>query len=242
MQNFNDLNKLQQMQKMQTVEQVQNQGGAVPPAPSKFNKFATVVWVIVLMSILVYLGYTIMRDNTKTKKQIDKNLEISLNSPEMQEYRAKTARRQREVAKQRRLRQLGIEGVTEPVEKDDLLNKQLKKQKIAEREEQIERQKPEGVDYTSELAAYNARLKEVQAEEARLRAEAEAVAKKRAEQLREQQRIITAENAEAKAQAAKEKAEQERIAKAKAAQEKAARLKAQVEALKTERKTLQTNP
>ena len=147
------------------------------------------------------------------------------------------------------LKELGIEGVTKPVEKNDLLNKQLKKQEIAEQEEKIERQRPQGIDYTSELAAYNAKLREVQAEEARLRAQAEAANRERQQQLlqerqmqAEEERRIAAEQAAAKAQAAREKAEQERAAKAKAAQEKAAKLKAQVEALKTERKTLQTKP
>ena len=62
---------------------------------------------------------------------------------------------------------------TKPVEKDDLLNQQLKRQEIAEEKEKAETQKPQEVDYRSELAAYNARLKEVKEQENRLLNQAE---------------------------------------------------------------------
>lgn len=263
MQNLNDLNKLQQMQKMQ-IQTVPNLESAGKPAPSKFKRFASIIWFIISIFLVVFACYTVISDNSKTTKQINANAEAILNTPEMQKYRTQEARRQREIAKQRRLRQLGIDGVTQNVEKDDLLNQQIKKQEIAE-EERLESQKTQDIDYRAQLAAYNARLKEVQAEEARLRAEAEAIARaeaaakakaarEQAEQLRveqeqvEEQKIQEEEQARQKAEEmarlAQEKAEKERAAKIKIAQEKAAyaaKLKAQVEARKTQKKTLQTS-
>ena len=266
MQNLNDLNKLQQMQKMQqmqTVQQIPNTEGEGKPAPSKYNKFVNFVWLFFFIPFLIFAAYIMISDNNKTKKQIQVNVEAIMNSPKMQSYRAKEARRQRELAKKRRLKQLGIDGISKPMQKNDLLNQQIRKQEIAEEEEKIESQRPQGVDYTSELATYNARLKEVRAEEARLVAEAQAAARaqaearaqaarEQAEQLRlereqqaQEQRFLAQEQARQKAEEqarlAQEKAEKERAAKIKAAQEKAAqaaKLKAQVEALKTQRNTL----
>lgn len=266
MQNLNDFDKLQQMQ---TVQQVSNQESAGKPALSRYDRFVNIAWIIVVMSFLAVSSYIIITSDMKTRKQIDANAEAALNSPKIQQYRAKEARRQREIAKQKRLRQLGIDGITEPMQKNDLLNEQLRKQELAERQERIANQKPQGVDYRSQLAAYNARLKEVQAEEARLRSEAEEAARaeaqarvqakaqaarERAEQLRmeqesqaEEQRFLAEQRAqelaEAQARAAQERAERERAAKMKAAQEaaaKAAKLKAQLESLKTQKNTLQT--
>ena len=182
MQNLNDLNKLQEMQKMQ-MEQVPNQEAANNPAPSKFSRFSGIVWLVVLLLILIYAGYSIISDDIKTKRQIKANLEAAMNSPKMQAQRAQEAKRQRELAKQRRLRQLGIDGVSKPEQKNDLLNQQLRRQEIAEQKEKELSQKPQEVDYQSELAAYNARLQEVKQEEARLRAEAEARGKILQEQI-----------------------------------------------------------
>ncbi len=252
MQNLNDINKLQQMQKMQAIQTIPNLESTTQHEPSKFRKFASIVWFFIFVSIIGYASYTIITDNIKTKKQINANAEAALNTPKMQEYRAKQARRQREIAKQKRLRELGIDGISKTLEKDDLLSQQLKKQEIAEEEEKVETPKQEDIDYDAQLAAYNARLKEVQAEEARLRAEAaaaaraeaiareQAAAREKAEQLRleqeqqaeeqklleEEQRIQAEEQdrqeAEERARLAAEKAEQERLAKIKAAQDKAA--------------------
>ena len=97
MQNFNDINKQQQMQQMQTIQQIPNKEGAGRPAPSKFNRFAGIALFIILSMSLLYMGFSIVSDNTKTIKQIDTNLETFLNSPKIQEYRAKEARRQREL-------------------------------------------------------------------------------------------------------------------------------------------------
>ena len=236
---------------------------------SKLNIFMGKALVLLLIIGLLVLILHILVDSSRAKKQIEKNVEAALNSPKMQAQRAKEARRQRELAKQRRLRQLGIDGISKPMQKNDLLNQQLSRQEIAKEQELIESQKPQEVDYTSQLAAYNARLKEVQAEEARLRAQAEAAARaqakaeaaakaqasrEQAEQLRleqerqaQEQRLLAEERARQKAEEqarlAREKAERERAAKAKAAQEaaaKAAKLKAQVNALKTQKNTLQT--
>lgn len=172
MQNLNDLEKLQQAQKMQAVQQIPNQESAGKPAPSRFSKFTNIVWFIILIFFVIYAISTIVIDDIRTKRQIQANVGAALNSPRMQAYRAQEAKRQREIAQKRRLRQLGIDGVSESMQKNDLLNQQLKKQEIAEREELTE-SKQQVVDYRSQLAEYNARLKEVQEEEARLRAEAQ---------------------------------------------------------------------
>lgn len=171
MQNLNDLNKMQQVQKEQVLQQVQNLESAGQPAPSKFSRFANIVWFMIFISFIVVISYIVISDNIKTKKQIKANAEAALNTPKIQEYRAKEARRQRDLAKQRRLRKLGIDGVTEPAQKNDLLNEQLRKKELAEQQERLASQVPEGVDYTSELAAYNARLKEVKAQKARRKAQ-----------------------------------------------------------------------
>ena len=207
---------------------------------------------------MLIASFLVIRDDIKTKKQIQANVDAVLNSPKMQEYRARQERRQREIAKQKRFRELGIEGISQPMQKNDLLNQQLKRQAMAQEEEKTEIQTPQGVDYSAEVAAYKARLAEVRAEEARIRAEearrlaeAEAAAKARAEQERleaarqqaEQKRLAEArakQEAAAKAQAAKEKAARERAAKIKAAQERAAQTKARLEALKTQKNTLQS--
>ncbi len=258
MQNFNDYNKEQQAQQaqqvkpMQALDQIPNWEGIVEYKPSKFSQFVGIAWILIIILFFAILGYMIMRDDAKTKKQIQANVDAVMNTPKMQEYRAKEARRQREIARQRRLRQLGVDGVTQNAEKDDLLNQQLKRQEIAEEKEKLESQKPQDVDYRAQLAAYNARLKEVRAEEAHLRAEAEAIARAEAEAReqaeREQAKLLREGQPqyedEEKARIEQEKAEQERAARIKIAQEKAAyaaKLKAQLEARKTQKNTLQTS-
>ena len=75
------------------------------------------------------------------------------------------ARRQREIAKQKRLKELGIKGISKPTQKNDLLNEQLRKQQIAEQQERLNNNPR--TDYEAELAAYRAHLREVKAQEAR---------------------------------------------------------------------------
>ena len=141
MQNLNNFNKMNIIYRR-----------GAKPAPSKFRRFADNVWTIVLIFILVYTCYTIPRDHVKVQKQIDANLKAIQNSQEMQEYRAKEARRQREIEKQKRLRQMGIDGVLEPVQKNDLLNEQLKKQEIAE--SQAPKKTTQVIDYRQKLEIY----------------------------------------------------------------------------------------
>ena len=236
MHNLNDLSKegqtqqVPKMQKMQTLEPIPNQESAEEQAPSRLNRFMGITWIFVIVLFFAILGYMIIRDNTKTKKQIQINVDAVMNTPKMQEYRAMEARRQRALAQQRRLRQLGIDGITKPTQKNDLLNQQLKKQEAAEEEEKIENQKLQGVDYTSELAAYRERLKEVQTEETRVRRTQTQNAASQGKQSATQGKSTSAQ-------------EQEKAAKAKTAQEKAAyaaKLKAQIEARKTQKNTLQT--
>ena len=170
MQNLNDLNKMQKMQN----EQVQNLED-VKRAPSKFNKFVSIAVIAMLLFLIFGMIFIIVSDNIKTKKQLKANSEALLNSPKMQAQRIQEARRQREFEKRKRLKQLGIDGISKPTQKNDLLNQQLNRQKLAEEQERAESQKQQNVDYRSELAAYNARLREVKEKEARLRAEAQTV-------------------------------------------------------------------
>jgi len=178
MQNLNDLNKVQQAQ---TVQEIPNQESAGKPAPSKFGKIMGIVWFFASLIILIFVISIIVKDNSRTRKQIEAGAEAALNSPKIQAQLAQEAKRQREFAKQRRLKQLGIDGISEPTQKNDLLNQQLKRQEIAEEQEKAESQKPQEIDYRSELAAYNARLKEVKEQEERLRAEAAAAAQAQAQ-------------------------------------------------------------
>ena len=176
MQNLNDLEKLQQVQKMPQMtdsKEIQNLKIAEGNVRSRFSQFAGIVWFFVLILLFIMLGYIIIKDHYRTQNQIKANMEAVIDSPKMQQYRMQQAKRQREIEKQKRLKQLGIDGISKPAQKNDLLNQQIRKQEIAEQEQLRESQKTQGVDYTSELAAYKARLKEVQAEEARLRAQAE---------------------------------------------------------------------
>ena len=171
MQNLNDFDRMQQRQKMQTVQQVSNLEGAAKPAPSKYRKFVRIVWGWTVIICVLYVFYSITVDHIKANKIAKANIEAILNSPEMQAERAQEARRQREIAKQRRLKELGIDGISKPTQKNDLLNEQLRKQQIAEQQRLLEEQK-QTVDYTQEVAEYNARLREMQAEQARLRNQA----------------------------------------------------------------------
>ena len=194
MQNLNDLEKRQQgSPQMPVGKQISSQ---IPPhrqkteqSPSqsadskrrkmsKYEKFVYVVFVIILL-LFTLVGYIfIIKDDMKAREQIQSGYEKAKNSSKVQEYRAQKARRQRELAKQRRLKELGINSVTEPYQKNDLLNERLREQKIAEEQESLQTQ--DLPDYTKELAAYNAKLAEVKAEEARLAAEARAQAEARA--------------------------------------------------------------
>ena len=258
MQNLNDLSGLQELN---NVQQASDLGGAGKPAPSKYDKFVNIAVITLMMSVIAIFSCIVVLDDIRTKKQIQAGADAFFNSPEIQAQRAKEARRQRELAKEKRLRELHT---ARPIQKDDLLNQQLRAQELAAENERLERQKPQGIDYTRELAAYNAKLQEVEAESERIRMEAEAAARakaekaarakaeamaqasrEQAEQLRqeqqrqyEEQKILAEENAQ-KLAAEKARAEEmERAARAKAAQEKAAKLKAQVEALKTKKNTL----
>ena len=145
MQNLNNVNEETK------VYQVANRKG-IKPTPSKFSRFVSKVWTIILILLLVYAGYSIIWDHVKVQKQIDANLKAIQNSQEMQEYRAKEARKQREMAKQKRLRQLGIDGISEPIQKNDLLNEQLKKQEIAE--SQAPKKPQQTMDYRQKLEIY----------------------------------------------------------------------------------------
>lgn len=246
------MNNYEDMDKARLLESIKSKKNTNRTKFSIFMGYAAVISLIVGLLILVI---TMFANSRRTKQQVQANVDAVLNSPKIQEYRVKEARRQRELEKKRRLKELGIEGISKPVQKNDLLNQQLRKQELAKQQEL--RAGAQGVDYTSELAAYNARLREVQAKEARLRAEAAAAEKEKARAQAEQLRLAqererqslnneyaqqqAQRDAENKARLAQERAEKERAAKMKAAQEaaaKAAKLKAQVEALKTQRNTL----
>ncbi len=270
MQNLNDLEKMQgQMPKTQqpqvkmqplptgmpqnkryssqNLQQVQNERRL----PTKFEQFMAVSAAIMIILLILGIFALVLVDDVKTKQQIQAGYERALNSPKIQKYKNEQARRQRELAKQKRLKQLGVDGVTEPYQKNDLLNEKLREQELAQKQERESLENGQiANDYTKELAAYNAKLQEVKAEEARILAEAKAAqerARIKAEQERlelerqkaEQERlelerrqaeekrlaaVMAQQEAEAKARAV-EQAERERAAKLKAEQEKAAREK-----------------
>ncbi len=265
MQNLGDLEKVQQRQKTQQ-SMPKMQQGVLPQQVkevqlkevkkrliSKYRKFIAIALSIVFVIFAVIMYMFIVRDDMKAKEQIQASYEQALNSPRIQKYKNEQARRQREYAKKKRLKQLGIDGVTEPYQKNDLLNERLREQELAQKQERESLENGQlANDYTKELAAYNAKLQEVRAEEARILAEAKAAQEKariQAEQERlelerqkaEQERleferrqaeekrlaaVMAQQEAEAKARAA-EQAEREREAKLKAAQEqKEARIKA----------------
>ena len=182
----------QQTRPAQPQVQQQKPQGQVPPqnlqhvkrkkrSLTKFDKFVIIAMGVILFITGIVGIVLITMDNIKTKRQIQDGYDKALNSPKVQEYRHRQARKQRELAKQRRLKQLGIDGISEPTQKNDLLNEKLREQEFAQKQEQDNLYKEQlGPDYTKELAAYNAKLKEVKAEEARLAAEARARAEAKA--------------------------------------------------------------
>lgn len=215
---------------------------------SRFETFVSVAFVIVIVLCIALSMWFLVWDSNETKKQIELSRERFLNSPKIQELRAKQAekaKKDRELAKQRRLRQMNVNVTEVPTEKDDLLNAKLKEAREREAQEQIvnEQQNVQGFDYSAELAAYNAKLKEVQAEEARIRAAAEAKAREEQERIEARKRAEEERRLQMQEQQAKIKAAQEKAAKAQAAKEKAAKAK-QAKAktqIQTEKKVLQTS-
>jgi len=229
MKNLNDIN---------TKDMQHNLEGANQTAPSKSGTFMGWVLLSFIFLAFILMTFFIIHDDVRTGQQIQANYEKALNSPRMQELRAKQeqyqreeAKRQRELAKQKRLRQLGIYETAKPGEKNDLLNAKLKEARARqEQQKRFEEQKNiQDFNYSAELAAYNAKVQEIQAEEARLRAEQAAKIKA------EQERIAARERADAEMRL-KLKAEQQKI---KAQQAKAAKNNAKT-ANKTEKKVLQT--
>ena len=226
------------------IKSVQNLEGANQTAPSKSGTFMGFAILILIFLSLVILVFFIVRDDIKMGKQMQTNYEQKLNSPEMQKYREEEAKRQREeirrrreMAKRKRLKQMGVETTANPMEKNDLLNAKLKESRARQEQEiKLEEEKNiQGFDYSAELAAYNAKVQEVQAEEARIKAEQEAKIKA------EQERIAARERAEAERRA-QIKAQQEKIKAEQAKAAKQAKLKSQTsqKTQKTEKKVLQT--
>lgn len=151
MKRTNNLNKLKPISRMQT-EQVPNSESANKPAPSKFRRFADIVWSLVLILFLAYIGYTIISDDIKTQNQIKANLEAVLNSPKMQEYRIREVRRQKEIEKRKKLKQLGVDELTNPMPKNDFLNERIRQQEIAESQEP--KKTSNTLDYMQKLEIY----------------------------------------------------------------------------------------
>ncbi|MCR5504425.1 MAG: hypothetical protein K6E94_02490 [Elusimicrobiaceae bacterium] len=214
---------------------------------TKFSRFVSISFSILLSIAFTLAVSFLVKDRASSKKATQAAYEKALNSPEMQEYRAKQAekaKKDRELAKQRRLRQMNVNVTEVPTEKDDLLNAKLKEAREREAQEQIinEQQNVQGFDYSAELAAYNAKLQEVQAEEARIRAAAEAKAREEQERIEARKRAEEERRLQMQEQQAKIKAAQEKAAKAQAAKEKAAKAKQAKAKLQkqTEKKVLQT--
>ncbi len=148
MQNLNDFNNMRPISRVQTS----NQGGANNLASSGFSKFVNFIWAIVPIFVVVYAICAIVSEDIRTRKQIQANFNAFLNSPRMQEYRTQEARWQREIEKQKRLKELGIESSSTPTQKNDLLNEQLRKQEIAE--QQKPNQASNVMDYRQKLEIY----------------------------------------------------------------------------------------
>lgn len=140
------------MQEVQNV-QVSNKEILIKHAPSRFDTFANIVWTFVLISIVTYMCYTIVSNNIIVKKQINAGFDEAMNSPKIKAYRIEEERRQREIAKQKRLKQLGIESGAESVQKEDLLKEQLREQEIAKERERAEKSK-QIMDYRQKLEIY----------------------------------------------------------------------------------------
>ena len=141
-----------------------NLGGA-KRAPSKLDFFIRNAFYVVFLMLFVILSIFVAHDNAKTRRQIKSGYEKALNSPEVQKSLAEQTKKNRELARKKRLKELGINTTTEPTQKDDLLNAKLREQE--ERQEQelkgIGKQK-EGLDYQEKLAIYNAEREKVDAE------------------------------------------------------------------------------
>ena len=147
MQNLNNFNNLKPISRV-SAEQLPDLENAKGHATSKFSRFMSFVWTLVLITTLIYWGYMVISDDLKTRRQLKKNFEAIINSPEMQEYRAQEIRRQKEIERRKRLRKFNAK----PVQKDDLLNEQLRKQEIAEMQGP---EKPNNtLDYTQKLEIY----------------------------------------------------------------------------------------
>lgn len=238
-------------------------GDAEKSSP-RINNFI-VNTTIVILSLSIAIAYIMFsREMSKVSNQIKAGSAKALEAERIKRYKEERANMSKQMDRKMRLRRLGIDISSEPTQKNDLLNAQLNAQQEQEDEklkEATEQQQDQTFDYQAELAAYNAKLKEVQAEEAVIRAEAERLAAEKAERervLKEKQEAYRKEqerNAQlrqeqeaARVKAEAEAAERERLAaeraaKLKAAQEKAAKAaaaKAKLEALKTSKKTLQT--
>lgn len=139
--------------------------GGARQTPSKLDFFIKNAFYIVFFIIFIIISIFVAHDNARTKRQIREGYEKALNSPEMQKYNAAKKKQERELARKKRLKELGINTTTEPTQKDDLLNAKLREQE--ERQEQelkgIGKQK-EGLDYQEKLAIYNAEREKVDAE------------------------------------------------------------------------------
>ncbi len=151
MQNLNNFNELRPISKMQS-EQLTGKEVGNKVAPSEFVKFIGILWAFIPLIITLYLGCIIITDNIRTGKQIQVNEEAILNSPQMKEYRIKLARLQRELERQKRLKQLNVEGVSNPVQKNDLLNEQFRKKEIADNQAPDNTKKV--MDYRQKLEIY----------------------------------------------------------------------------------------
>ncbi len=106
---------------VENIPQIPEPGVRKKRPLSKYGKFFYVAFVIMLFIFALVMYISIVKEDTKARKQIQAGYEKALNSPQMQQYRSQQAKRQRELAKQRRLKQLGVEGGYQPTEKNDLL-------------------------------------------------------------------------------------------------------------------------
>ena len=159
---------------MQNNVQQQNLDKAEKRFLSKFDKLFYIAMSFMVGVFIIVITILSVLDSQFTKREIQAARERIENSPQMQKYRAdqerlrrEQERQNREMARQKRLRRLGIDNNAKPTEKDDLLNQKLREQAQRQEQEQLaeEQKNIQGLNYSAELAAYNAKLQEVQIEE-----------------------------------------------------------------------------
>lgn len=182
--------------------------------------------LIIGIGILLLASFTMFIRQFKHNKEAKQSMiEAFENSPKVKKLRAKEAKYKREIAQKRRLRAMGIGDNAAPYQKNDLLNAKFTERETTQIEDTGVIQQIKSFDYRAELAAYNKKLEEVQAEELRLRAAAKAKA--------EQERLVLEKQKAAKRAIKKNNRTNSQLSKQEIAKNKKLKI------TKTEKNTLQ---